>query len=219
MAQQQDILRRYLDILKEADASAPQSTQPTDPQQLDTPATDNASAKMDPIETAAGKVISAVKDFQKIISSVSGKFPQNAPERRIQTNGMIDPPTLAAIYSHGGRGIAGAADLQKSLSTPSDADAGAMNEDDMGSTAPNPMTAPTQSPGGTPPASAPMTETIQDTLRRKAALHEGYSCGLMAESHHNCTHPEGSHEHLHYMHGYGKGLAECSGVWGMKGTY
>jgi hypothetical protein len=174
---------------------------------------------MDPIETAAGKVISAVKDFQKVISSVSGKFPQNAPERRIQTNGMIDPPTLAAIYSHGGRGLSGAADLQKSLSTPSDADSSAMNEDDMGMGGSNPMPAPTQSPGGTPSTSAPMTETIQDTLRRKAALHEGYACGLMAESHHSCTHPEGSHEHLHYMHGYSKGLAECTGVWSPRGTY
>jgi len=219
MAQQQDILRRYLDILKEADTSVPQSTQPTDPQQLDTPATDNASGKMDPIESAAGKIISAVKDFQKIISSVSGKFPANAPERRIQTNGMIDPPTLAAIYSHGGRGLTGAAELQKSLSTPSDADAGAMNEDDMGMPSSGPTGGGGAGAGDYQPSMAPMTETIQDTLRRKAALHEGYACGLMAESHHNCTHPEGSHEHLHYMHGYSKGLAECTGVWGSKGSF
>ena len=209
---QQDILRKYLDILNEADE--PAQPTPADPAQLDAPSTD--SSKTDPLETAAGKIINAVKDFQKIIVAVSGKFPNNAPERRVKSNGMIDPPTLAAIYSHGGKGLSGASEIQKSLSTPSDADTGAMNEDDMGMTAP--MTAP--SPGGTPPnAPSPMAETIQDTLRRKAALHEGYSCGLMAESHHNCTHPEGSHEHLHYMHGYSKGLAECTGVWGMKGTY
>jgi len=201
-----DVLRKYLDILNEAEI--PATPAPTDPAQLDAPATDS-SGKMDPIESAAGKVINAVKDFQKIISSVSGKFPANAPERRIQTNGMIDPPTLAAIYSHGGRGLSGSAELQKSLTTPSDADSTTMNEDDMAGTI-----APTETP--TP---VPMTETIQDTIRRKAALHEGYACGLMAESHHNCTHPEGSHEHLHYMHGYSKGLAECTGVWSPKGTY
>jgi hypothetical protein len=212
---QQDILRKYLDILNEAEV--PAKSTPADPAQLDAPPAD--SSKSDPIETAAGKIINAVKDFQKLISSVASKFPQNAPERRVQTNGMIDPPTLAAIYSHGGKGLTGSAELQKSLRTPSDSDSTAMNENDMGTMDQAPMGGAGAGDYQAPMTTAPMSETIQDTLRRKAALHEGYACGLMAESHHSCTHPEGSHEHLHYMHGYSKGLAECTGVWSPKGTY
>lgn len=202
-----DVLRKYLDILNEAEAA-----KPADPAQLDTPPAD-AQSSGDPLETSAGKIIAAVKEYQKLIMSVAGKFPPNAPERKVKVNGMIDPATLVAIYSHGGKGLAGAEKTVHDLSTATDSKAPVSEDADMMSSTPAPM--PTTMPTSAPP----MTETIQDTLRRKAALHEGYSCGLMAESHHKCVHPEGSHEHLHWHHGYSKGLAECTGVWGMKGTF
>lgn len=208
MKSSNDVLRKYLDILNEADTA-----KPADPAQLDTPPADSAPGA-DPLEATAGKIISAVKEYQKLIMSVAGKFPANAPERKVKVTGMIDPATLVAIYSHGGKGLAGAEKTVSDLSTPTDSKA-PVSEDysapDVGSSAMPAATAPT--------APAPMAETIQDTLRRKAALHEGYSCGLMAESHHKCVHPEGSHEHLHWHHGYSKGLAECTGVWSPKGTY
>jgi hypothetical protein len=197
-----DVLRKYLDILNEAEAA-----KPADPAQLDTPPADSQSSG-DPLEMTAQKIITAVKEYQKLIMSVAGKFPPNAPERKVKVTGMIDPATLVAIYSHGGKGLAGADKTVQDLSTPSDAKAAVTEDEMMGGAMPAPA-----------PSAPPMTETIQDTIRRKAALHEGYACGLMAESHHKCVHPEGSHEHLHWHHGYSKGLAECSGVWRPKGTF
>jgi hypothetical protein len=129
----------------------------------------------------------------KIIESVKA-FQRTV---KLPETGALDPKTLAAIMSHSSR----------------------LAEDNMGNAPAQPAFTPEAPTAPAPTAPAPMAETIQDTLRRKAALHEGYSCGLMAESHHKCVHPEGSHEHLHWHHGYSKGLAECSGVWGMKGTY
>lgn len=114
---------------------------------------------------------------------------------KLPESGSLDPKTLAAIMSHSAR----------------------LAEDDM----PTPMPTSTAPTAPVNPTTAPPMEegTIQDTLRRKAALHEGYAHGLLANSHHECSHPEGSHEHLHFMHGYSKGLAECTGVWGRKGSF
>ena len=141
-------------------------------------------------------VIDAVKAFQK--------------KTGLNPSGILDPKTMAAILSQSGKV---AKDTAAKMQQPSDAPASGdkLSEDDMGGTMSSSMPS--------APSAMPVTETIQDTLRRKAALHEGYACGLMAESHHKCVHPEGSHEHLHWHHGYSKGLAECTGVWGSKGTF
>jgi hypothetical protein len=190
---QQEILRRYLDILKEE--VAPASAQPSN---------GDSSAPKDPA------VIMPPKDGQGSIQAVIKAVKDYQTTKGLVADGVLGPKTLAAILSDSG--TMGAEQLKK-LKT-SDSDASMVKEDDTMS---NPtMTAPTMT---APAMTAPMSETIQDTLRRKAALHEGYACGLMAESHHSCTHPEGSHEHLHYMHGYSKGLAECTGVWSPRGTY
>jgi ribosome modulation factor len=63
-----------------------------------------------------------------------------------------------------------------------------------------------------------MSENIMDTLRKKAALHRGYSHGLMGDSHTHCAHKEGTPEHMHWHHGYSEGLKECSGVWKLPGS-
>ena len=165
---QQEILRKYLDILNE---SSPASSQ----------------EEMLPLNMVSAPSENPVRDLLEAVV----KF--KATQSDLEQNTRLDPKTLARIMS-----------LSKVM------------EDDMG----NPMPAPTSTPPTGAPTSAPMPmeENIMDTLRKKAALHRGYSHGLMGDSHTHCAHKEGTPEHMHWHHGYSEGLKECSGVWKMPGT-
>ena len=192
---QQDILRRYLDILTEADSSQ-QGT--ADKVATPAPSNEPTTGPGTQIAPPSGSgsiqdVIKAVTAFQKTVG--------------LNPDGILGPKTLAAILSQSGR--LGKAELEKlkQASAPTD-DASQLAEEQM------PMTPPMASMQDTSSTAPAMGETIQDTLRKKSALHHGYSEGLMARSHHGCVHESGGGEHTHWMHGYSAGLKECEGAWG-----
>jgi ribosome modulation factor len=167
---QQDILRKYLDILNES-----------------TPA--QAVEELLSLDQVSAPSESPVRDLLEAIAAFKSTQPDLEQDTR------LDPKTLARIMS-----------LSKVL------------ENDMGSMPPMGGGAGAGDAMAPMPAPMPMEESIQDTLRKKAALHKGYSHGLMGDSHTHCSHKEGTPEHMHWHHGYSEGLKECSGVWKMPGT-
>jgi ribosome modulation factor len=162
---QQDILRKYLDILNES-----------------TPA--EKAEGMIPLDQVSAPSENPVAELLEAVA----RFKQSQPD--LETDTRLDPKTLARIMS-----------LSKVM------------EDDMGSMSGAPM-----APSPSTPNQMPMEENIMDTLRKKAALHRGYSHGLMGDSHTHCAHKEGTPEHMHWHHGYSEGLKECSGVWKLPGA-
>ena len=174
---QQDILRKYLDILND-------------------PAPAESKEELLALEELSAPSENPVGDLLEAIAKFKATQPDLAQDNK------LDPKTLARIMS-----------------------LGKINETEMGGAPQPPMSGGAPQPpmsGGAPGAPSttpapPMEENLMDTLRKKAALHRGYSHGLMGDSHTHCSHKEGTPEHMHWHHGYSEGLKECNGIWSPVG--
>ena len=178
-----DILRKYLDILKEDDDKAPSqaNSEPTsEPSEPSAAPADKSSLTVAPLKGPGSikGVIEAVKSFQSSIG--------------MEANGVIDPKTLAEILSQSG--TYGREEAEKLK-----AGAGQGEEEKTS----EPVAE------GVDPSNG---SSKHDQLHDKAALHLGYAHGLLSHPH-QCPHNVGTSAHSHYCEGHRKGLEECGQAW------
>lgn len=212
------ILRKYLDILSEVDAT------PADPAPISSPDAGTTDKQADQsskgsVQSLAQKVVSAVTDFQKGIMAIASNFPPNAPERKVKVTGAIDPVTLVTLYAHYNQAGQAGKQVANDIASPSDQDKISEN---IG-VVPNPSGATSvdqaKALGASMPVPASTPAMTQEELMHKAELHDGYAKGLRGDSHHTCEHEPGSKAHLHWHHGYSKGSREFAECMASNGIY
>ena len=150
------------------------------------------SAKTDPVGEmpTADKIQIAPPKGQGSINEVMTAVKNFQQASGMEATGLLDPKTLAEILSQSGR--MGKEEVAK-LQTGQEQQGAEVTE------------------------SASISENIEagdrhQVLLNKAALHEGYACGLRGHEA-MCPHSVGTSEHSYHLHGHGLGTKECGGIW------